>query len=146
VGFYYLKGGLIMAKRKMSMYHTFKIDIFGTVTVGGKEVPTVSIINNRLVVNNECCDLRTVKDRYNPKTKELAPSVVNSVYCAESILAMHYSKSGAMYDFISVDCSGGNDADPDVEQVKDLLCFDGLYLPLSKLEAIGYILTVNWRL
>jgi len=44
-----------------------------------------------------------------------------------------------LYDFITVDCSGGNDADPVVTQTKELLCFDGLDIPLSKLLAVGYV-------
>ena len=135
------------------MYLTFKIAIFKPISVDGKEIPVVNIINNHIVVNNECCDLRTIKERYNPETKKLAPSVVDCISNAESILAMHYgkrvvdptnAKSGALkeyntlYDFITVDCSGGNDSDPNVKQIKELLCFDGLYLPLSALDVIGY--------
>ena len=144
-----------MAKKKMSIYQTFKTAIFGKVIVSGKEVPVVSIVDDRLVINAECCDLRTIKERYNPKTKELAPSVVDCISNAESVLAMHYGKrvvgptidptTGAateyntLYDFITVDCSGGNDSEPEVKQIKELLCFGGLHLPLSALEAIGYI-------
>jgi len=144
-----------MAKKKMSMYQTFKAAIFNPITVNGKEIPVVIIVNDRLVINNECCDLRTIKERYNPETKKLAPSVVDCISNSESILAMHYGKrvmdlasdpiSGVpterntLYDFITVDCSGGNDSEPKVKQIKELLCFDGLHMPLSALEAIGYV-------
>jgi len=115
------------------------------------EIPVVCIIDDHLVVNSECCDLRTIKERYIPETKQLTPSVVDCISNAESILAMHYGKRGldstadfvternTLYDFITVDCSDGNDSEPDVKRIKELLCFDGLYLPLSKLEAIGYV-------
>ena len=182
-----------MAKKKMTMYQTFKTSIFGKVFVDGKEINVVDIIDGHLVVNNECCDLRTIKERYNPETKKLVPSVVDSISCAESVMAMHYGRRMAdeysggraddgnvgnynfgssnaesvantdlapaansaananstsnaaverntLYDFITVDCSGGNDSDPDVKQIKELLCFDGLYMPLSKLMDIGYVL------
>jgi len=147
------------------MYRTFKISVFDIVAAGGKEFAAVNIIDGRLVVNNECCDLRPLRQRYNPETKELAPSVIDSILCAESMLTMHYGKvigagdysdkssnreavqdsevpaayNNTLYDFITVDCSGGNDSDDYVKVIKDLLCFDGLYLPLSKLEAVGYI-------
>jgi len=154
-----------MARKTMSMFRTFKADIFNTIVVDGKDVPVVSIIGDRLVINNDCCDLRTIKDRYDPQTKELAPSVVNCISAAESIMTMHYSvrmvdeyfyddvtdqtpdpdtvvaavEYNTLYDFITVDCSEGNDTDQDVKRIKELLCFDGLYLPLPKLEAIGYV-------
>ena len=137
-----------MAKKKMSMFQTFKIDIFGKVSVAGKELPAVSIIDDRLVINNKCCDLRTIKERYNPETKVLAPSGVDSIFSAESVMAMHYGKHepgsdteqgrNTLFDFITVDCSGDNDSD-EVKKVKDLLCFDGLYIPLLNLEAVGYV-------
>ncbi|MCL2047381.1 MAG: RNA dependent RNA polymerase [Defluviitaleaceae bacterium] len=145
-----------MAKKKMCMYYTFKTDIFGKVNINGRELPTVSILSGRLVINAECCDLRTIKERYNPETKELAPSGVNSIFAAESVMAMHYGKRreensnetatetaattehNTLYDFITVDCSSENDSN-EAKQIKDLLCYDGLYLPLSKLEAVGYV-------
>ena len=130
-------------RKKQSMYHTFKTDIFGKLAVNGQEVPVVSIIDGHLVINDECCDLRTVKERYNPETRELAPSAVERILTAESILTTHYGKCGedtnTLFDFITVDCSGGNDFDPAAKPVKDLLCFDGLYVPLAKLVAVGYI-------
>jgi hypothetical protein len=43
-----------------------------------------------------------------------------------------------LYDFITVDCSEGNDTEPETAGIKELLCFDGLYLPLSKLTDVGY--------
>jgi len=143
-----------MAKKKMSMYLTFKVAVFNPITIGGKEIPVVNIVDDHLVINDECCDLRTIKERYNPETKKLAPSVVDCISNAESILAMHYGKhvldatvdptSGTaeyntLYDFITVDCSGGNDSEPEVKQIKELLCFGGLHMPLSALESIGYV-------
>jgi hypothetical protein len=144
-----------MAKKKMNMYRTFKISIFNEIIVDGKEIPTVSIVDDHIVVNNDFCDLRTIKRRYNPETKQLAPSVVDCIANAESILAMYYGDChiaitaddcsatdseahNTLYDFITVDCSGGNDSEPEVRRIKELLCLDGLYLPLLKLEAIGY--------
>jgi|GEM_PF-1783959 len=145
-----------MAKKKMSMYQTFKVAVFNPIMVDGKEIPVVNIIGGHLVINDECCDLRTIKERYDPATKKLATSVVDCIVNAESVLAMHYGKCAlgqtapdsasvdmttehhTLYDFITVDCSGGNDNDPETQRVKELLCLDGLYLPLSKLEAVGY--------
>jgi len=140
------------AKKKMNMYRTFKVSIFNKIMVVGKEINVVDIVSNHLVINNDCCNLRTIKERYNPETKILAPSVVDCISNAESILAMHYGRrvvdgcsDGAdaeyntLYDFITVDCSDGNDTDPDVKKVKEMLCFDGLYMPLSKLLDVGYI-------
>jgi len=144
-----------MAKKKMIMYRTFNTSIFNPVKVGGQEISVATIVNDRLVINNECCDLRTIKERYNPKTKELVPSVVDSIFNSESVLALHYGKRAVdpavyptvdaeverntLYDFITVDCSGGNDTDPITQKFKELLCFDGLYMPLAKLAAIGYV-------
>jgi len=144
-----------MAKKKMKMYQTFKISIFNKLSVNGKDIPVASIIEDHLVINDEYCNLRTIKERYNPETKKLAPSVVDCISSAESILAMHYGKCvvesttdstaglvverNTLYDFITVDCSDGNDTDPETKRVKELLCFDGLYMPLSKLSDIGYI-------
>ena len=143
-----------MAKKKMSMYQTFKIAIFSPLTVDGKEIPVANIVHDHLVINDECCDLRTIKERYNPETKKLAPSVVDCISSAESVMAMHYGKRAVepatdltsnvvlerntLYDFITVDCSGGNDSEAETKQIKELLCFDGLYMPLSKLTTIGY--------
>ena len=148
-----------MSKKKMSMFQTVKISVFEKIVFKGKEIPTVNIIVGHLVISEEFCDLRTIKERYNHETKTLAPSVVNNVSSAESILTLHYGKiadgvcvddvcvdgnndeiagPNTLYDFITVDCSGSNDNDPEVKKVKEMLCSDGLYLPLSKLEAIGY--------
>ena len=76
-----------MAKKKMSMYRTFKTSVFNPVIVNGKNVPVVSIFNNRLFINDDCCDLRTIGERYNPVTKELAPSVVDCInqICAVTV-------------------------------------------------------------
>jgi hypothetical protein len=136
-----------MAKKKMNMYRTLKTSVFNPLVLGGTEVPVVRIVDGYLVINEEFCDLRTIKERYSPETKELTNSVVDCISSAESILALHYGKRvteaeseyNTLYDFITVDCSGGNENDTNVSQVKELLCLDGLYLPLSKLEAIGYV-------
>jgi len=144
-----------MAKKKMNMYLTFKTAIFNQISVDGKEIPVVSIVDNHLVINNECCDLRTIKERYNPETKKLVPSVVDCISSAESVLAMHYGirtagpaadspldavqERNTLYDFITVDCLDANEADPNAKQIKELLCLDGLYMPLSKLTAVGYV-------
>jgi len=144
-----------MAKKKMNMYQTFKAAIFNPIAVNGEEFPVVSIVGDHLVINDECCDLRTIKERYSPETKKLAPSVVDCISSAESVMAMHYGKRdvesvigsisnevverNTLYDFITVDCSGGNDTEPETKQIKELLCFDGLYMPLSKLTDIGYV-------
>jgi len=144
-----------MAKKKMNMYLTFKTAVFNQISVDGKEIPVVSIIDNHLVINNECCDLRTIKERYNPETKKLVPSVVDCISSAESVLAMHYGiratnpvadssldavqERNTLYDFITVDCLDANDDDPNAKQIKELLCLDGLYMPLSKLTAVGYV-------
>jgi len=139
-----------MAKKKMSMYQTFKTAVFNPLKMNGEEIPVVRIIDDRLVINAECCDLRPIRERYNPDTKELTPSVVDSIACAESVMAKHYGKlaweeiagevveRNTLHDFITVDCSDGNDTDPNVKPIKELLCFDGLYMPLSALQAIGY--------
>ena len=44
-----------------------------------------------------------------------------------------------LYDFVTVDCSEGNDSDPENLRIKKLLCLDGLYMPLSRLIAVGYV-------
>jgi hypothetical protein len=130
-------------KKKTTMYHTFKTAIFGKMVMkDGRERPVVDVIDGHLIVNAECCDLRTIKERYNPANKELVPSSMDRILTAESFLTMNYGKRigeiNTLFDFITVDCSGGNDFDAWARQVKDLLCFDGLYLPLAKLEAVGY--------
>lgn len=129
-------------KKKVTMFHTFKTAIFGKVTTNNQDTPVVKVVEDKLVINDECCDLRTIRERYNPETKELTPSAVDSILCAESFLTTHYSESvrdkHSLYDFITVDCSGGNDFDPEVKQIKDLLCYDGLYVPLNKLVEVGY--------
>ena len=151
-----------MAKKKMRMYQTFKAAVFKPIMVDGKEIPVVDIINGHLVINDDFCDLRTIKERYNPETKKLSPSMVDCIMNAESVLALHYGRCivskplvagvpaeapaetsiaehNTLYDFITVDCSGGNDNDPDTKRIKELLCLDGLHMPLSKLEDVGYI-------
>ncbi|MCL2873856.1 MAG: RNA dependent RNA polymerase [Defluviitaleaceae bacterium] len=142
-----------MAKKKMKMYQTFKAEIFNPIVVNGEEVPVINIVGNHLVINDECCDLRTIADRYDPETKTITSSVVDCISGTESVMAMHYGREyyvinplldietvhNTLYDFITVDCTGGNDADPEVKKVKEMLCFDGLYMPLSKLMDIGYI-------
>jgi hypothetical protein len=86
--------------------------------------------------------LRPARDRYNSETKTLIPTAVESILTAESFLTTHYGKSAAdssvaynsievesadsgniskystLYDFITVDCSGGNDHDPSVKRIK----------------------------
>jgi len=114
-------------KKKATMHETFKTAIFGNVTdKENAQPPIVKIINNHLVINNDFCDLRTIKNRYNPDTKELSPSGVDNILYVESILTLNYGKQidgkYTLYDFITVDCSGGNDFDPDVKKIKDLLC------------------------
>ena len=58
-------------KRKMSMYRTFKTAIFGEVTTkDGTAVPAAKVVKDetngiRLIINDECCDLRPARDRYN---------------------------------------------------------------------------------
>lgn len=131
-------------KKKVTMHHTLKTVIFSEVTTTENTlVPTVKIIDNHLVVNNDCCDLRPIRERYNPETKELAPSVVDDILYSESFLTLNYAKriggKDTLLDFIAVDCSVGNDLDPQVRQIKDMICYDGLYMPLNKLEAVGYL-------
>ena len=132
-------------KKKTTMYRTFKADIFGSITAkqNGEKVAVTQIIAGKLVISNAYCDLRPIKDRYNPETKEIIPSVVNCVLSAESFLSARYGKKiegrDTLYDFITVDCSGGNDSDSAARLIKDMLCFDGLYMPLEALEAVGYI-------
>ena len=131
-------------KKKITMCETFKTAIFGNITDKENTQPeVVKIINNHLVINNDHCDLRTIKDRYNPETKELTPSGIDNILYAESILTLNYAKQigekYTLYDFMTVDCSGGNDFDPAVKEIKDLLCYDGIYVPLNKLEIVGYI-------
>lgn len=131
-------------RKKTAMYHTFKTAIFSEVTtMDGRQVPAVEVISGHLVINEEHCDLRPIKERYNVDTKVLVPSAVERILTAESVLATHFGKrvgeQNTLFDFITVDCSGGNDFDAKVKQVKDLLCFDGLYVPLAKLEVVGYV-------
>jgi len=149
-----------MAKKKMNMHQTLKVNIFGKITVKGIEVPVINIIDGHLVINSEYCDLRTIRERYNSETKELVPSAVDSILCSESVLTMHYGKHNVeqavsiadstpmsctlserntLLDFITVDCSEGDDSDPETMRIKELLCFDGLYLPLSKLLIADYV-------
>ena len=111
-----------MAKKKMNMYQTLKINIFGKVSINDNEAPAVSIIGNRLVVNDIYCDLRTVKERYNPETKELIPSVVDNILCAESILTMHYGKrinSGVHAD-VGLNQKDGFDLEPSAGLTSEL--------------------------
>jgi len=63
---------------------------FNPVIVSGKDVPVVSIVGDQPIINNDYCGLRTIKDRYDPKTKEPTPSVANCISAAESVLTMHY--------------------------------------------------------
>jgi hypothetical protein len=130
-------------RKKATMYHTFKTAIFGEVNANGEQSPVTRIINGNLVISAEHCDLRPIKERFNPDTKELAPSAVENILTAESILAERYGKrigdKNTLFDFITVDCSGANDFDAEVRQMKDLLCFGGLHLPLEALEAVGYV-------
>ena len=105
---------LVLRKKKMSMYRTFKTAIFGKVTnEKNHEVPAVKVIDGHLCVNDECCDLRTIRERYDLETKELTPSVVENILSAESFITKLYGKrtggQNTMYDFITVDCSGAND-------------------------------------
>ena len=132
-------------KKKTVMYYTFKIDIFGSIVTKKHEevVSTAYVAEDRLSVPGRYCDLRPVNERYDPETKELKPSVINCVLSAQSFLSAHYAKyingRNTLYDFITVDCYGGDDADARTNRIKDLLCFDGLYIPLFALEEIGYV-------
>jgi len=57
-------------KKKIIMHNTFKTAIFGNASDKENAQPQiVKIINNRLVINNDFCDLRTIKERFNPETK-----------------------------------------------------------------------------
>jgi len=132
------------ARSKAVMYQTFKIAVFSKITASdGSLVPTVDVVGGHyLVVDEQYCDLRTAKERYDPSSKELASSAISCVLSAESFLTSHYGKRigehDTLYDFISVDCYGGSDYDPDVKTVKNLLCFSGLHVPLNRLEEIGW--------
>ncbi len=131
-------------KKKTIMHNTFKTAIFSKVlTKDNKQIPVVKIIDDHLVINDECCDLRTIKERYNPETKQLTTSGVDNILYAESFLTLNYAKRigdrHTLYDFITVDCSNGNDREPEIKLMKDLLCYDGIYISLVKLEEVGYI-------
>jgi len=73
------------------MYQTFKIAVFNKITASdGSLVPVVDVVGDHyLVVDEQYCDLRTVKERYDPSSKELAPSAINCVLSAESFLTSH---------------------------------------------------------
>jgi len=58
-----------MAKKKMSMYQTFKTAVFNPIIVGGKEISVMNIVNDRLFINGEYCDLRIIKERHNPEIR-----------------------------------------------------------------------------
>ena len=67
-------------KKKYGMFNTFKTAVFGKVTAkDGTKAPAVRIIDNRLVINGDYCDLRTVKERYNPDSKTLTVSAVDNM-------------------------------------------------------------------
>ncbi len=138
-----LKGLIFLMKKKTAMYNTLKCDIFGTlVTNENQQMPVIKVISDHLVINDECCDLRTIRERYNHETKEFTSSVIENILCAESFLTLHYAKAingvNTLYDFITIDCSNSDDKMPETKQIKDLLCYDGLYIPLNKLIAVGY--------
>ncbi len=80
-------------KKKAQMYFTFKTNLFSEVmTKDNRPAPAVKAIDGHLAINNEYCDLRVIRERYNPATKELTASAVDSILGAESFLTKHYGK------------------------------------------------------
>lgn len=131
-------------KTKRKMYTTFKISLFKKLEINHElTVDPVIVHENHLLVNPTYCDLHTLKERYDASTKCFKASSVERILVSESILTNYYGTAvnsiNTLYDFIEVDCSGSNDNDPYSAQIKDLLCFDGIYLPLDALQAVGYI-------
>lgn len=131
-------------KTKRKMYTTFKISLFKKLEINQElTVDPVIVHENHLLVNPTYCDLHTFKERYDESTKIFQASSIERILVSESILTNYYGKAinciNTLYDFLEVDCSGGNDNDPYAAQLKDLLCFDGIYLPLDALQAVGYV-------
>jgi hypothetical protein len=126
----------------MKMVRTLKLEVFKKLIIGNREEPAVKEINGRVIINPAWCDPRPAPKRMNAETKKVAPSNIENILIAESVLSSHYATEingcPCLYDFITLDYSGGNDRDPATKRIKDKTCFDGLYIPLSALEAIGY--------
>lgn len=72
-------------------------------------VPSFVEIDGHIAANNNYCDLRPLKERYDTDKRILLPSCIDTVISAESVMTEKYHKiigsQRTLCDFISIDVS-----------------------------------------